>query len=79
MYGNLLPKLFLRIFVYNLNYPDVKTLSDSGSLVENGSFDISSQNSPEISALAQAKFFSMLSTLVTPHIVEVILLSLKEN
>jgi hypothetical protein len=57
----------------------VKTLSDSGSLVENGSFDISSQNSPEISALAQAKFFSMLSILVTPHIVEVILLSLKEN
>ena len=45
----------------------MKTLSDSGSLVENGSFEISSQNSPEISAFAQAKFFSMLSILVTPH------------
>jgi hypothetical protein len=65
--------------MYFLNYPGVKTLSDSGSLVENGSFDISSQNSPEISALAQAKFFSMLLILVTPHIVEVILLSLNEN
>ena len=68
-----------KLFIIFQNYPGVKTLSDSGSLIENGSFDISSQNSSEISALAQAKFFSMLSTLVTPHMVEVILLSLKEN
>jgi len=68
-----------KLFIFSQNYPGVKTLSDSGSLIENGSFDISLQNSSEISALAQAKFFSILSTLVTPHMVEVILLSLKEN